>query len=223
MEQTWQQLFAFVDHKDPFMPAEIAEEELPGPILSILGARAFNRVHLFHTRQLGQAADSTETAIRIRWPQCRVEHHEWPVSDPKDYSSVMGALALQVRQIARASAGAENFVRVSSGTAEMRAAWSLLAASGVLPAALQQVGSPAEPLFGAGNVKEVRLDRADWSNLRDLVMPQEYFLASEAEEQPRYSRALTAASARPAPRQVTPQAYPELEDVRGVCFSGVLV
>ena len=67
MEQTWQQLFAFVDHKDPFMPAEIAEEELPGPIVSILGARAFNRVYLFHTPQLAQAADSTETALRIRW------------------------------------------------------------------------------------------------------------------------------------------------------------
>ena len=49
MEQAWQQLLAFVDHKDPFMPAAIAEEELPGPILSILGARAFDRVHLFHT------------------------------------------------------------------------------------------------------------------------------------------------------------------------------
>ena len=81
MEQTWQQLFAFVDHKDPFMPAAIAEEELPGPILSILGARAFDRVHLFHTPQLAQAADSTEAAIRIRWPQCRVEHHELPVSE----------------------------------------------------------------------------------------------------------------------------------------------
>jgi transcriptional regulator with GAF, ATPase, and Fis domain len=212
MEQAWQQLLAFVDHKDPFMPAAIAEEELPGPILSILGARAFDRVHLFHTPQLAQAADSTEAAIRIRWPQCRVEHHELPVSDPKDYSSVMGTLARQVRQIARDSAGAENFVCVSSGTAEMRAAWFLLAASGVLPATLLQVGSPAEPLFGAGNVKEVRLDRADWSSLRDLVMPQQYFLASEAEDQARYSRAFSAASAPTAPRQVTPQAYPGLED-----------
>jgi hypothetical protein len=52
MEQALQQLLAFVDHKDPFMLAEIAEEELPGPILSILGARAFDRVHLFHTPQL---------------------------------------------------------------------------------------------------------------------------------------------------------------------------
>ena len=123
----------------------------------------------------------------------------------------MGALARQVRQIARASGGAENFVCVSSGTAEMRAAWFLLAASGVLPATLLQVGSPAEPLFGAGNVREVRLDRADWSSLRNLVMPQEYFLASEAKE-PRYSRAFIAASAPVASPQAIPQAYPGLED-----------
>jgi len=213
MEQICQQLFAFVDHKDPFMPAGVEEEELPGPILSILGARAFDRVHLFHTPQLSQAATSTEEAIQDRWPECRVVHHELPVSDPKDYSSVMGALARQVRHIAGSSTDTENFVCVSSGTAEMRAAWFLLAASGVLPATLLQVGSPAEPLFGAGNVKEVRLDGADWSSLRDLVMPQEYFSISKDEEQPpAFSRPFADACSAPTARRQSEPAYPGLED-----------
>jgi hypothetical protein len=41
----------------------------------------------------------------------------------------------------------------------MRAAWFILTAVGVLPAKLLQVGSPAEPLFGASTVKEVTSTR----------------------------------------------------------------
>jgi hypothetical protein len=47
-------LFAFVDLKDPFVVGEIAGEELPGPILSILSAKCFANFFLFntpHTRQ----------------------------------------------------------------------------------------------------------------------------------------------------------------------------
>jgi DNA-binding NtrC family response regulator len=67
------------------------------------------------------------------------------------------------------------YVCVSSGTAEMRAAWFLLTALGVLPAKLLQVGTPARPLFGEANVKEVRMDASDWPTIRQLAMPYEYF------------------------------------------------
>jgi transcriptional regulator with GAF, ATPase, and Fis domain len=43
---------------------------------------------------------------------------------------------------------------------------------------LLQVGSPAEALFGPANVRVVSLDGGDWSSLRDLVMPQQYFKRS---------------------------------------------
>ena len=42
-------LFAFVDPKDPFAPGELAEEQFPGPILSILSAKKFDRIFLFYT------------------------------------------------------------------------------------------------------------------------------------------------------------------------------
>lgn len=86
----------------------------------------------------------------------------------------MRRLARGVRRILRTVGTTGNFVYVSSGTAEMRAAWFLVKAIGNLPATMLQVGSPAEPLFGAANVREVRLD-TDWSQLRDLVMPRGYF------------------------------------------------
>jgi transcriptional regulator with GAF, ATPase, and Fis domain len=75
----------------------------------------------------------------------------------------------------------------------MRAAWFLLTAVGVLPATLLQVGSPAQPLFGPANVKEVRTDTDSWSSLRDLVMPMAYFDSDAAyslERRPRLRHAL---------------------------------
>jgi DNA-binding NtrC family response regulator len=208
-------LFAFVDPKDPFAAGEIAEDEQPGPILSVMGARAFDALTLFYTATMAENAAATRSAVSQRYPGCRVTLHELLLSDPKDYSAVMGRLARRLREL---DTRGENYVCVSSGTAEMRAAWFLLVASGVLRATLLQVGSPAEPLFGARHVKEVRLDSDDWSSLRDLVMPQEYFAAEDACAAPaalapsatRLSRIRRMVrAAEPAP---PPEPYPGLEE-----------
>ncbi len=172
---TGKTLFCFVDPKDPFMPGEVAGEEQPGPILSLIAARRFDFLLLFHTPHTRENAEATCEEAGRRQPHCRVLVHELPVPDPKDYSRLMGRLARRVRDIMRQSRETENYVCVSSGTAEMRAAWFLLTATGVLPATLLQVGSPAQPVFGPASVKEVRLDMADWANLRNLVMPAESF------------------------------------------------
>jgi hypothetical protein len=52
-------------------------------------------------------------------------------SNPKKHLLMMGFVARQVRQIAHISVRAVNVVYVDSGNAEIRAAWLLLAASGV--------------------------------------------------------------------------------------------
>ena len=170
-------LFAFVDPKDPFTPGEIAGDQLPGPILSIMSAKQFQHLFLFHTPHTREHAAATENEVSNRYPGCQVAVHELPVSDPKDYSSVMGRLARTVRSLMKLGPSeiADCYVCVSSGTAEMRAAWFLLAALGVLPAKLLQVGSPGRPLFGEANVKEVRMDASDWLTIRELAMPDEYF------------------------------------------------
>jgi transcriptional regulator with AAA-type ATPase domain len=176
-------LFAFVDPKDPFTPGEIAGEQLPGPILSIMSAKQFGHLFLFHTPHTREHAAATQKEVFSRYPDCQIVVHELPVSDPKDYSSVMGRLARTVRRLMKLGSSeiADCYVCVSSGTAEMRAAWFLLAALGVLPAKLLQVGSPARPLFGEANVKEVRMDSSDWQTILDLAMPVEYFGAEAME------------------------------------------
>jgi len=52
-------LFAFVDLKDPFATAEIAAEGLPGPVLSIMSAKKFDSLFLFHTQHTRQNAVAT--------------------------------------------------------------------------------------------------------------------------------------------------------------------
>src|SRR5215469_8239282 len=92
-------LFAFVDLKDPFTGGEIAGEELPGPILSIISARKFNSLHLFFTPHTRTNALATTNEITRRHANCRVVAHELPVSDPKNYSSLMGSLCRHLRDL----------------------------------------------------------------------------------------------------------------------------
>lgn len=179
--ETKKKLFAFVDLKDPFTPCEIAGEELLGPILSILSAKRFDSVLLFYTPQTRENALATAMEIARRNTGCLVKLQQLPVSDPKDYSSVMGGLWRYCRDSLRRSESDENYVCVSSGTAEMRAAWFLLTTLGVVRAKLLQVGTPANPLFGKVNVKELQIDAADSArgsaareyrlNLQALALP----------------------------------------------------
>jgi transcriptional regulator with AAA-type ATPase domain len=188
-------LFAFVDPKDPFTPGEITGEQLPGPILSIMSAKQFRHLFLFHTPHTREHAVATEREVSSRYPECQIVVSELPISDPKDYSSVMGRLARRVRTLMKPESSeiADCYVCVSSGTAEMRAAWFLLAALGVLPAKMLQVGSPVRPLFGEANVKEVRMDASDWLTIRELVMPYQYFLPDARESLTRPGPPPTAA------------------------------
>src|SRR5258708_21302694 len=80
-------LFAFVDPKDPFTPGEIAGEQLPGPILSIMSAKQFRHLFLFHTPHTREQTVATEKEVSSRYPECQIVVHELTISDPKDYRS----------------------------------------------------------------------------------------------------------------------------------------
>ncbi|HTM50649.1 MAG TPA: hypothetical protein VL285_18270 [Bryobacteraceae bacterium] len=111
-------LFAFVDPKDPYMTGEVAGEDLPGPILSMLAAREFDTLFLFHTPKTAGNASATAAEVNRVAPGCRAVLHELAIADPKDYSALMRALGRRVRDIVRSSPSSQNFICVSSGTAE---------------------------------------------------------------------------------------------------------
>jgi transcriptional regulator with AAA-type ATPase domain len=151
-------LFSFIDLKDPFAASDIAGEDVPGPILSLMNARQFEHVFLFHTPHTRTNAIATEQEISRRHPQCRIRTCELPVSDPKDYSKVIDALSPAIRDLVAQGIKGLNYVCVSSGTAEIRASWFILSALNVLPARLLQVETP---LFGQAKVRDI----GDFSHL----------------------------------------------------------
>lgn len=62
-------LFAFVDLRDPFADGEVAGEQVPGPLLSILSAKRFDGLFLFHTphtrQNARQAVDEIERTGKL--------------------------------------------------------------------------------------------------------------------------------------------------------------
>lgn len=169
-------LFAFVDTTNPFTPGEITGLDLPGPILSILSAKRFDSVFLLYTPQTRENAFATEAEIARRHTGCRVRLQQMPVSDPKDYASLMAGLWRYGRDLLRRSDAEDNYVCLSSGPAEMRATWFLLTKLGIVKAKLLQVEEmPSQLLFGRVSVKELRLDKADWRSIRELAVRWEHF------------------------------------------------
>src|SRR5215469_2827800 len=92
-------LFAFVDPKDPFAAGELAGEELPGPILSIMNARDFDSVFLFCTPHTRENAWATERELSRRYPRCRVSVLHLHIFDPSNYLSLMRVLVPVVRKL----------------------------------------------------------------------------------------------------------------------------
>jgi len=168
-------LLAFVDLMDPFTPGEVAGEELPGPILSILSAKEFNSAFFFHTPHTRENALATKDEISRKYPECRVQLRQLPVSDPKDYSSLIDSLWRYGRDLLRRPDTGDNYVCVSSGTAEMRAVWFVLKTLGKVKGRFLQVGTPVQPLFGKVNIKELRKDSDGWLTQQQLVVREEHF------------------------------------------------
>jgi len=173
-------LLSFVDPKDPFAVGPVAGEELTGPILSIMSTREFDSLFLFCTPHTRANALATADEVKRRYPRTRVVMSmELILADPKNYRILLSLLTERVRKenlhLELQKPHVQAYICISSGTAEMRGAWFLLTGLGVLPAKLLQVGTPAEPLFGGANVKEIAVHTSDWMSLRDLAMPAEYF------------------------------------------------
>jgi DNA-binding NtrC family response regulator len=186
---TGRTLFAFVDLKDPYMLTGVAGEQRPGPILSILDAQPFNTVVLFYTPETRAHAMRTWAALGARAERYHVVKRELPVSDPRDYPAIMGALTPHVIELAGDGETQNNFVNASGGTAEMRAAWYFLAATGMLRARLLHV-APQGTLYGPADVSEVPIDELRRpSRARDFGV---LFSRSYSRAEPSYAEAAPA-------------------------------
>jgi len=62
-------LLTFTGFHDPYAVGLVGQEEQAGPVLSLLSARAFDRVVLFSTPRTEKNTQATQKTLRSLYPQ----------------------------------------------------------------------------------------------------------------------------------------------------------
>src|SRR6476620_8350680 len=92
-------LLTFTGFHDPYAVGLVGQEEQPGPILSLVGARTFDQVILFSTPNAEENTTATEKALRSLYPEVRVEVRNFPLADPTDYVAILRNLRAHLQDI----------------------------------------------------------------------------------------------------------------------------
>lgn len=162
-------LLTFTGFHDPYAIGLIGQEEQPGPILSLVGARTFDQVILFSTPNAEKNTTATEKALRSLHPGVRVEVRNFPLADPTDYVAILRNLRAHLQEICEAASQTQFFIAVASGTPQMHACWVLLAASGEIPARLLHIRPPRFVSKDRPLVSEVDLTSPDFPLVRTNI------------------------------------------------------
>src|SRR5262245_65708080 len=120
-------LLTFTGFQDPYAIGLVGEEEQPGPILSLVSARAFDRIILFSTPLTEKNTLATRDALQSSYPRVALEVRDLPLHDPTDYVAILTGLRSHLREIGDSTSNASYFIAVASGTPQMHACWVLMA------------------------------------------------------------------------------------------------
>ena len=154
-------LLTFTGFHDPFALGLVGEEEQPGPILSLVGARPLDRVFLISTPATERHTEKTRDAIEKAHPKMAVEVLNFPLYDPTDYQAIIQELRKKIPPILKTFSDAEFSISVASGTPQMHASWVLLTASGEIPAQILHVRPPRFVTKDRPLVSEIKLSPED--------------------------------------------------------------
>lgn len=147
-------LLTFTGFHDPYFKGLVDQEEQPGPILSLLSVRRFDRIYLFDTPATQEITRHTREAINQRYPGAQIHVLSIALDDPTDYAGILKGLRKHIPRLFENAENANFYLAVASGTPQMHACWLLLAASGEIPARILHVRPPrfvtkARPLVSA--------------------------------------------------------------------------
>ena len=162
-------LLTFIGFNDPYSLGLVGEEEVPGPILSLITARRFNRLILFRTPNTEKHTSATQSVLKKVYPSIVVETRDLPLADPTDYHWILRGLRAQLKDIIDSFPKADFFISVASGTPQMHACWLLLAASGEIPARILQVRPRKFVSTTAPLVSEIDFTSQEFPNVRAKV------------------------------------------------------
>lgn len=150
-------LFSFVGNRDPYTNEE---EQIPGPILSLLEGHRYDHIYLFCTGSAyTERARTVEEITKSYHPETTFSFVRLDLESPVDYEEILAKLRLTLDKLLPSidQDSSDIFILTDSGTPQMQTAWFLLAKSGYCRARLLQ-GIPPQFAGGAYKVKEIRLD-----------------------------------------------------------------
>lgn len=132
-------LLSFVGNHDPY---NARDTQTPGPILSILAKKRFDRlILLFNNDRYWDALIETQSYCNQHYPQMKVEYRQAASLDPTDYNVVYPAMYQVVHKLQSQFPKGSFTISVTSGTPTMHACWMFLAFSGAINASLIQVSA----------------------------------------------------------------------------------
>jgi hypothetical protein len=85
-------LLTFSGFQDPYTIGLVDQQEQPGPILSLVGAKSFDRVILISTPSTEKNTLATREALEFLHPSISIEVRDLPLHDPTDYVAVLEAI-----------------------------------------------------------------------------------------------------------------------------------
>ncbi|MBA4417095.1 MAG: hypothetical protein C0392_04175 [Syntrophus sp. (in: bacteria)] len=153
-------LLTFVGFHDPYTVGLIGDEELPGPILSLVKAVSFNKTILISTPNTQTHTAQTRDALNAL--SIETDVIDMPLGDPTDYIQILGGLRKSFINISHEHPGADFFISVASGTPQMHACWLLLTASGEIPARILHIRPPRFVTKEKPLVSEIDLTSKDF-------------------------------------------------------------
>ncbi len=175
-------LLTFTGFHDPYSEGPVEGSRQPGPILSLLGERTFDRVVLFSTPSTVEVTRNTLEAIREECPETRAEIRHLELPDPTDYSAILRELRSALRDLTGFDSR-ELYVATASGTPQMHACWMLLVTSGEFRARLLHVRPPRFVSRDTPMVSEVDLSEPEFpTSMLSRQLPSDTALFDLADE-----------------------------------------
>ena len=159
-------LLTFTGFNDPYSLGLVGEQEVPGPILSLITVKKFDRVVLISTPNTDKNTSATLQAVKKLHPEIELEVRDLPLTDPTDYLLILKGLRRHLREITEKASGSNFFISVASGTPQMHACWLLLAASGEIPARILQVRPQKYVSKNAPLVSEINFSSPEFPTVR---------------------------------------------------------